>query len=259
MKKINAILIIVLLMTAGAVLDAQINTEKFRKEKDEDNFEMKIGVALSMYKGNTDILRLDSDLNIGFNKNKNYLFLVGNITYGEKNKAAYLNKGFAHLRWVRRLSQPLMMEVFVQEEFNEFILLKRRDVAGAGVRVRLVNHKKDTSKFVAHVGLGLVWENELYNESDTKKKEDAQLFKSTNYLSFHWDITDVLSMESVDYIQFNLGKGSSTRITSELKFNVKLSKALSFTTTAKYRYDSNPPQTVKNYDLQIKNGLTLKL
>jgi putative salt-induced outer membrane protein YdiY len=261
MRKLMVLItILVLVIALPAILNGQVNTEKFRKEKDEDGFGMKLGLAMAIYKGNTDLLRLSSDLNINYKKKKNYLFLVGNITYGEKKKEAYINKGFAHLRGIRRFSKRFMAEAFAQLEFNEFIKLKRRNLLGGGIRILLLSYEKGKCGFIVNTGFGLMWEKELFNKDDgVILKEDTSVLKSTNYLSLRWAITDTLTLGNVTYLQFNIGSEKSTRIISDLNFDVKISKVLSYTAKLNYRYDNNPPLNVKNYDIQIKNGITLTL
>ncbi len=254
-----AFILIGLLLLPAVVLNGQVNTEKFRVDKDEDNFEVKVGLLLSLRKGNMDIFRVDSNLGISYNKGKNYLFLVGNLTYNEKNKAATINKGFAHLRGIRRLSKRVMLELFTQQEFNEFILLKSRTLAGAGVRYLLYKYDGKNSGLAVNLGVGAMWEGESFDKAgDQVMKENTNLFKATNYLSFTYECK-TFTLGNVTYLQFNMGKEKSTRLYSDIKLNVKLSKKLSWTSSLYYRRDNNPPMGVKNYDLQLKNGLTLTL
>lgn len=254
------LLLILPVVFLGVSLSGQVNTEKFRHEKDKDGVEMKLGLAMAIYKGNTDLIRLDSDLNISYKKKKNYLFLVGNISYGEKNDDAYINKGFAHLRGIRRFSKRFMAEAFAQLEFNEFIKLKRRNLLGGGIRILLIEYEKGKCGFAINSGFGLMWEKELFDKEDgVILKEDTSVLKSTNYISLDWRINDTLTLANVTYLQFHSGTEKSTRIYSDLNFNVKLSKVLSYTAALNYRYDNNPPLNVKKYDFQLTNGVTLTL
>ncbi|MCP4155231.1 MAG: DUF481 domain-containing protein [bacterium] len=258
--KIYCIIIIVLLLLPGTLLKGQVNTENFRKDDDKDAIEVKCGLSLALYKGNTDIFRLSSNLNINYTKGKNYAFLVGNITYGEKSKSSYINKGFSHQRFIRKLSKRFMVEVLAQQEFNEFIKLKSRFLIGGGLRTLLFKSEKENSGIAISIGTGLMWETEKYNKSgDTVIKEDSSLFKSTNYLSLNCRLNKAVTLRDVTYIQVNIGGESSTRITSDLNFEVKLSKKLSYTAKCKYRYDSTPPIGIKDYDIQITNGLAFTL
>ncbi|MCP4215316.1 MAG: DUF481 domain-containing protein [bacterium] len=246
------------MLLSGLLLNGQVNTEKFRSEGDENKLEFKVGLSMALHKGNIDLLKVDADLNVNYKKNNSYLFLVGNLNYGEKNDAAYISKGFAHLRGIQRLSKRLMVEAFVQQEFNKFIKLEGRTLLGAGIRLLLFKSVKDDANFSASLGAGGMWETESFKEADgVVLKEDQSLFKSTNYLSLNYTINKNTQLDNVTYLQFNLGGEKSTRINSDLIFAVKLSKSLSYKAKLHYRHDNNPPLTVKKDDMQLTNGLTL--
>jgi len=252
--------IIFLLLLTGIMLNGQINTEKFRQDNGEDAFQFKWGFALALHKGNTDLFRVDTDLNVSYSRGKNYIFLVGNITYGEKQKDSYVNKGFVHLRGIRRFSKRLMLELFAQEEFNKFILLKRRSLIGAGLRTLVYKYEKGDAGLAVNAGIGFMWETEKFNQTgETARKDDTSLFKSTNYISIDYVINKLLKAGNLTYMQFNTGRLKSTKIYSDLFFEVKLAKALSYIAAVNYRFDNNPPVTIKKYDIQVKNGITLQL
>ncbi len=250
---------LVILLLAG-MLSAQVNTEKFRKTREGDGLEFKAGLAMALYKGNTDIFRFSTDINFNYFKGKTYLFLIGNLTYGEKNENTYINKGFAHLRLIRKFSEHFMFEIFGQEEFNEFIRLKRRDLVGTGIRFLVFKSGNEKSNIAVSAGTGAMWEQEQFNDSNgVPIKATTSLFKSTSYLSIIWKLNERVKTGAITYFQTNVGKESSTRVYSDFNLDVKLIKVLSFTTSINYRYDNNPPKGIKNYDLQIKNGLALTI
>ncbi len=251
--------LLVLMLLPGILLHGQVNTEKFRMENKEDAFELKCGLLMALYKGNTDLFRLDTNISLNYNKNNNYVFLIGNLSYAEKNDSVYINKGFTHLRGIRRLSKRLLVEAFFQHEFNEFILLKSRFLTGGGLRALVYKSDKKNSGLAINVGAGLMWEKEQFDEdADEVKKEDTSMFKSTNYISFQYEYKG-LKFNNVTYFQFNMGDENSSRIYSDFTLDIEIFKKLSYTAALNYRRDSNPPVGLKKYDLQLKNGLTLTL
>ncbi len=257
-KKYNSVLIIlvlVLFFSQLPYLNGQVNIEKQRKDITKDFVEASLGFSLSLYKGNTNLFRFNTDLRLDFRKGKNSGFLMGNLAYGEKSEVSYIDKGFVHLRFIRDISGKFLFEAFLQKEFNDFLLLEKRELAGLGLRFHLINQSGEWGKFNIHLGMGMMYEIERFNpSSDLIQKEDSSILKSTNYISIDY-ISKKFSIKNVTYFQSDFGKDSSSRITSDLKFSVKLSKLLSYTAGINYRYDSNPAPTVKNYDLQIVNGL----
>ncbi len=257
LKSRGSFLLFLVLLTA-ITLSGQVNTEKFRKDGEKDGISIACSLGMALHKGNTDLFRINGDININYFKGNNYLFLIGHLAQGEKNGEKYLNKGFAHLRGIHRFSKRLMAEVFTQEEFNKFILLKRRFLIGGGLRVLLFKQEKGNHGIAFNAGVGLMWEKELFNHPNGEfRKEDTRMVKSTNYLSIDWKLSETVNFQTVSYIQFNVGKEKSTRLTTDVTFDVKLVKALSYYASFHYRHDSTPPLLVKNYDIYITNGITL--
>jgi len=260
MKKIVKLYIVlfVVVMLFG-LLNGQVNIEKQRKAKNEKLFETILGFSMTLYKGNTDMFIFNTDVRFDLNRGRNSGFVIGKLSYGEKNDESYLNKGFIHIRYIRNISRKFMLESFAQMEFNDFILLNRRSLAGFGIRLHLLEKKIKSGDINLYLGSGLMFENEIFNtSSEDILKEETSLYKSTNYISVSYS-SDKFSISDVTYLQTNIGDEVSTRIYSDLIFAVRLSKKLSFTTSFTYRYDNNPAPTVKNYDIQLKNGLKLIL
>ena len=77
---------------------------------------------MSWYSGNTELVRIDTGLDIFYRKGKNRVFLIADLQYGEKSGEELISKGFAHLRAGRQVSNWIILETFAQKEFNKFIL-----------------------------------------------------------------------------------------------------------------------------------------
>jgi len=259
-KKQNTLLLLVILLFINfSYLNGQINIKKQKKMKKGKVFGAILGLSLALYKGNTDMFILDSNVRFDLHKGKNSGFLIGNLSYGEKNGESYLNKGFVHIRYIRNISKILMAETFAQMAFNDFILLNRRALTGVGFRLRLFKNKIKSEYFKVYIGSGMMFENEKFDPSNNNKaKPETSLFKSTSYISLSYS-SDKITIKDVTSLQTNIGKNSSTRIYSDMQFSIKLSEKLSYTASLTYRYDNNPAPTIKNYDIQIKNGLKIVL
>lgn len=256
-KSVLIIMVLVLFFSQLPYLNGQVNIEKQRKDATKNFFETSLGFSLSLYKGNTDIFRFNTDLRMDFRKGKNSGFIIGQLAYGEKNDVSYIDKGLVHLRYIRDVSSKFLFETFVQKEFNDFLLLEKRELLGLGVRFHLINQSGEWGKFNLYAGVGVMYEIESFNpSSDLIQKEDSSFLKSTNYISTDYS-SKKFSIKNVTYFQTNFDENRSSRIYSDFKLSVKLSKLLSYTAGINYRYDSNPAPTVKNYDLQIINGLKI--
>jgi hypothetical protein len=228
-KKKTLLLSVILLFINFTYINGQINIEKQRNVKKGKVFGAVIGLSLALYKGNTDMFILNSNVRFDLHKGKNSGFLIGDLSYGEKNGESYLNKGFVHIRYIRNISKILMTETFAQMEFNDFILLNRRTLIGVGFKLRLLKNKIKSGDFKIYIGSGMMFENEKFDSSNNDKaKPETFLFKSTSYISLSYS-SDKFTIKDVIYLQTNIGKDTSTRIYSDMQLSVKLSKKLSYT------------------------------
>jgi hypothetical protein len=234
---------------------SQVNTEKFRKDFKESGFYGSVGIAIGLAKGNSEFIKAESSARIDYAGKIFDAFLIGNYEFQEANDAKVVNKGFAHLRNIVALSSLFSLEFFLQKEFNQFILLEDRNLAGGGLRTSLVKLFTESENYPLEIylGSGLMFENEKYNDSGSSK---TNLIRSTNYLTFKWIINDVVSLISVNYFQFDLKRIHDYRLISDTGLNFLITENLFYNSTVTYRFDNEPVRDVKNFDIELTNGIT---
>ncbi len=250
--------VVIFILTSSPVFSL-VNTERYRMSDDKLGLGGNLDISFSWYKGNTDLLAIDSEVGLYYNFKKSQYFLRGILKYGEKAESTYINMGFLHLRGMFDLGSNLMLELFAQEEFNKFILLNERTLAGTGLRwAPMDSPKEKKNKFAIYLGSGVMWEAEHYAAAeDGSQKENTSLVKSTNYLSLNYN-TPVTELGVVTYIQFSLNEIEAFRVFTDLIIAFKISSRLSFKTKVNFRYDNRPPVTIEKTDIQVTNGLSLE-
>jgi len=245
-----------LLVLVPCVLFAQVNTEKLRNDK-KKGFSGNVSLGYGMVMGNSEYLNFTPNLRLDYNTENfiNFISASYNRKQSEldKDKENLLeHKGFAHIRSARVINPFLSWEEFGQWEFNEFINLKSRLLAGTGARMDLLNSREDLPVSLI-LGVGGMYEDEDYDQGS-----DKELLRSTNYLTFIWNISEKALIQTTNYYQFAVIEPEDYRIISEsaLKFNV--SSWLIFGTTVSLRYDNDPTEGVKKkYDVELNNNLTV--
>lgn len=252
MKRIFYLLI--LFGSINLIAIAQVNTEKFRKDFEETGFFGNISLAGSITSGNSEFVLVKGGTRIDYASDKNDLFLIGNYEFKEGNEEKIVNKGFAHLRNVLALSSNLYLELFIQKEFNEFILLKDRNLAGTGLRLDLSGFLTDETEtdMKVYFGPGFMFENEKFK---TSPEFTTNIFRSTNYITLNWKINEVLNFIYISYFQFDIERLKDHRFITDASLNFSITKNLHFTSALIYRYDNEPVETVKNFDLELNNGI----
>lgn len=246
---------IFLILLINSSTFSQVNTEKFRRELDETGFLGKISLAGGLASGNSEFVKVKGGLRIDYAGNKYDLFLVGNYEFEEANDDKVVNKGFAHLRNIIELSPEFFLEFFLQKEYNQFILLEDRNLAGAGLRADLIKifSDEENSSIEIFVGTGLMYENEKYN---IPVSPGSDLVRSTNYLTFKWQINQGFSFITINYFQFDTARLSDHRFITDTSLNFLIIKNFSFSSALSYRFDNEPVPDVMNFDLEFTNGIT---
>lgn len=238
------------------MLFAQVNTEKLRDDK-KKGFSGNVSLGYSMVMGNSEYLNFIPTLRLDYNT-ENYINFIS-ASYNRKQseldkdkKNLLEHKGFAHIRSARIINPFLSWEEFGQWEFNEFINLKNRLLLGTGARLNLLNSREDLPVSLI-LGIGGMYEDEDYDLGN-----DKELFRSTNYLTFIWNITKNARIQTTNYYQFAIEEPEDFRIISESSLKFNLSSWLIFGTSAALRYDNDPTEGVKKkYDVELNNSLTI--
>ena len=249
-------LLLLLFISEGTAL-ATVNIETIRRDEGKEGFSNSLSFKLGYIEGNTNIKRGETALRSDYLSGRQHFFLAASHKRGDKDEERYMDKGFAHLRFINELSDRLSGELFLQKEYNEFTLLKDRELAGAGLRVALVQSGRQDDKDLStslYLGIGMMWENELL---DLSPDEETEIYRSTNYISCSLKANDTTTLAATAYYQPDLEETSDYRNLFEGTLAFKITESLSFTFDINYRFDNEPPAGVKGYDTEITNGISL--
>lgn len=236
---------------------AQVNTEILRKTNLQKGFYNTLSFQYGYITGNSEILRIGANYRADLLYRRHYAFLIADYQRATNRNRLSLHKGFTHLRYVYRFYKGIKGELFTQKEFNEFLLLKDRQLFGGGARFELqlldtAQHPDD--QITLNAGTGFMHEREMFNKPEIP---DTRIIRSTNYLSGKIILSDKFSFTLIGYYQKNIRHRKDFRILVNSTAGINLSKKLMATTTFNFRYDHDPPLRLKKYDLEIVNGLVI--
>ena len=263
----------------GSAAEAQVNTEKMRRRTASEGFSGHVEGSAAFRAGNVESLRVVTGARVQYETFypaaeragatgtstsgggaaalpdiRDLVFAVGSLTYSEKSRSAYVNKGFAHLRWTRMWLRWLGSELFNQYQFNEFIKLNRRIVGGAGIRLAVAR----SDAIEIYFGSGYMLEDERLSV-DPPEEIDALAHRWTNYLAVVLRLLgDDLGLVNTVYAQPRFDDFADYRILSEGEITVAVTEVLSFGFGANLRYDSRPPTGVETLDVSLSNKLRLE-
>jgi putative salt-induced outer membrane protein YdiY len=247
---------LILLIFAVIPVFTQVNTEQLRKYNIEDGIYHKIDFGFGITKGNSELVKVSGAYRIDYILNKYNAFFAMNYSYQEANEKKNVNKGFAHIRGTYEWYEFLMPEVYIQKEFNEFIQLKDRYLFGSGLRYNPIAMFEDLDEFNLKffIGSGFMYEFEDYSAIGAKS---TNLIRSSSYLTVNWDLNEIVSFSSTAYLQFVVDNYDDRRLLNQTSLEFQVSDNFKFYTKYNYRLDSEPLPGIKDYDMDITNGITV--
>ena len=245
---------LLLLAVFSLPLAAQVNIftgETMRQMQLEPGWYNSINLDLTYRTGNTDLFTTRTRFRSDYLSKTYHGFIFGSLQQGRKSGDFFINKGMAHARIIRNLTQHVLFESFAQKQFNESILLSDRNLAGGGVRFAL---HPSSAKFNFYLGIGAMWEHERINDTDIGEIT-THLIRSTNYINWTGQLDERVTTGATGYYQFHTQRFEDFRILFEGSLTFRLTTKLAFPIRVNFRYDSEPPTGIRKHDVEIFNGL----
>ncbi len=256
-------LAIVFLISVSQILTAQtiVNTEKlFNKEKPGFNLSAKLtgsGIA-----GNSNQFSLNYSLNMAYIKEKNALKLFSGGKYVRQNKETSANNVFGQIRYEHAFNKKRKVFGFYQLQYNQILLLNRRQLLGLGIRQNFIKLEFDSlTHFKFDMSMAVMQEEEILNRTDLLPNE----MYYTNYtrgvlaVILNYKAGDHFRIINTTYIEPFLKDFSDYRFLNELNMFFKINKNLAVTFDMEYRYDSKPPSILMDWDLSMSFGLLYEM
>lgn len=250
-----ALICIILFNTSSSPSVAQVNvftSETMKRMEQKAGWYNSVKLDLSYRSGNTDLLTLRTRFRTDYLSKSFHTFLFGSLQHGRKDDDLFTSKGIAHARLIRNLTHHVLVESFVQKQFNESILLTDRNLLGGGFRFAFSTPE---ARINSYFGTGIMWEHESINDSD-KGIIVTRIPRSTNYISWKAELDDRISTSATGYYQVSLEDVTDFRILFEGSISFSLSKRLTMPLSANFRFDNSPPTGIRKHDLEIFNGLS---
>jgi hypothetical protein len=273
---LNRLLFLLALLWAP-LAQAQVNIEKLRAGPTEDGISGSVSLATAFSSGNIDFADFGLGSFVAHKTGKHTTFLVTNGRFAAKRtqsdylvepdislwdeEAHYSYNALSHLRTTYALSEKLTLEAYTQYEFNEFLLLDRRVLAGLGPRYQLL----DGAKGALWVGTSAMLEAERLNPDAIAASEpvDQQHWRSSNYTTAKLVFSETSSWLTTIYYQPRVDEISDFRLAGETGLNFAMTDRFSFSVDARLRHDSVPPETAEGVapvlptDISVKNAISL--
>jgi hypothetical protein len=254
MNTIISLTIIIILGWYGSIF-AQVNTERFREDEDSVGFSGYVDLEGILATGNTDFQLLSLGSRLNYNWGDDYTFIIADGGYGWQNGNSFVDQILAHLRHVITTGDLVQIEFFAQFDNNKKRLLLSRELLGGGLRFRILK----TENFKLRLGTAYMFETERYDLlANSVHPKTTSLHRFTGYATFKYQLNKLLSFISTTYYQPRLKDFNDYKLFSENAFLFDTGDVLDLFIKFNLRYDSRPPDTVKNFDTFSRIGFSFK-
>ncbi len=253
--KIGLILLAFPVFTSGTVFSQVVNVERYRVTADTVNILTGgLGVGLNISQNKTQIIRLNNSADLTYISRYHDYILLGRNNFLRVEGDNVLNDGFIHLRSVLFRDNAYAPELFLQAQYNHDWGLKRRALAGAAIRIRFAQ----AQNFTAFASTGLMYENEIWEDTDQLQREVFGLIKSTTSVNIRGSVTENLQLAAISYYQARPDRFLKPRFTSDWQLRFLISENLRFVFQFVSTYDSNPPLDSSDFIYNINNLLEVR-
>ena len=256
---LTATLTLILFMAFAAVFpvfgQGILNTEKYEQNL-KKAFSLGGTFGYEGARGNSDLNKTDFEFFSSYKIQSHIFRFVGGFNYLNSSGETITSDIYGQVRYNHVFTGHLQSFTFYQLQKNEILLVKRRELAGAGLRIALL--KKDSARIRLDAGIGGMYENELLKSTAQDQPYTAaqNYFRMTDFLSFRY-VHKTIRVVDVMYYQPLVKSFTDFRIYNDLSVQFGIRKHLTFETGFVWRYDSRPPGSLKKQDLNLKNGIVL--
>jgi hypothetical protein len=249
------LLISVIILSFNNLDYAQVNTERFREDEDSVGFSGFIDLEGILAAGNTDFQLISLGSRLNYNWGDDYTFFIADGGYGWENGNAFVGQILAHLRHVITTANLLQIELFTQFDNNKKRLLLARELLGGGLRFRMLK----TEHFKFRLGTAYMFETERYDlPENALHPKTTSLNRFTSYITLSFELNKTISLISTTYYQPNITDFNDYKLFSENALLVDAGEVFDFFIKFNLRYDSRPPDTIKNNDTFSRIGFSFK-
>jgi hypothetical protein len=232
-----------------------VNIERLRRSADEPGITGMAGVNLTARTGNVELVLLNVEGRVDYTASRWLGFVVGNTDVGWQGGRRFSNAALLHARSNYVLRDGLILEAFAQIDYDKARLLGFRAIAGAGPRVDLL----DTPRWRLTAGTGYMFEHERIDVPPTAAHPaETNTSRWTSYLTVRFAEGRRLSTAGTAYVQPRLDRFSDVRALGDFRLAVELVGSVSLVVTSRVRYDSRPPDGIRDLDTSLLTGLAVE-
>ena len=215
-------------------LHAITNIESIRLVDPEDGLKGRIGVSLGGQSGDKEKERRSLNFRLDYTTGKNNVLAIYSSSFEKTNDATSSDEDFGHLRYTRGLTDVLSFEFFGQYQYDRFLLMEKRSLAGGGLRYLIERNER---KWSFYCGLGAYHTREEFSD-ESIPSEHYERYNS--YISGGWKITEGVVASNTLYYQPRTDDTSDVYAFNAFQLSIAMAASMKLNLNHLYAYDSEP-------------------
>jgi len=234
---------------------AQVNIEALRQVKDTTGYAGSLALDLELDAGNMDVQEIELAGRFEYRHPLVNTLIIGRSDFGWDQGNRYTDMGLIHLRQQYAIHKRMDLEMFAQYDQNASYLLDTRLLAGGGLRITLMK----TDRFLLWEGASLFIEHERLDAMPAKSlhPQRTTVGRLSNYLSSRFTVNERLFTSFTMYFQPRWNAWSDRRLLGECTMGIGLAGPLALSMNLLTRYDSQPPDSIGQFDVKLDTGLVV--
>ncbi|MBN1782578.1 DUF481 domain-containing protein [bacterium] len=258
MNRRNYLVPAVILCMIPLILGAKtiINTDKLMKSIRAGSLGA-VEIDADVEQGNSRLVDIDAASVFGLSKGAQNLYLFAGLDYLSEEEEDLILRNFLHLRHQYHWGPRWRSFTFYQLQRNNTLLLRRRQLAGTGLRIEFAVF--DSVRI--DIGTGFMWEQEILNPAklETGEDPDKTVWRMANVMTLSCRYGPRMSVLNTLYFQPDFSHFRDFRFLNETGFLFSVNRTLSLNVSLIARYDSCPPARLKKTDVQMQSGIMIHL
>jgi len=241
-------LLVILVFSLNLTYAQIVNVESLRRISDTSKWSGSASLDIGLIKNTQSIFKITNSLRLQYNTRKNLYLFINDLKLEQIEDNSFVNKGIQHIRYNRKITERLKLEVFAQSQYDAISDIKFRGLLGLGPRFKLSKSKD----YRFYLGTLLMFEHE---ESSDKTIDILRDFRGSVYFSYSLYPLENISLVSTTYYQPLLKQFSDFRISNQTSLGIKVLKNLLFKTSFTYNFDANPIIGIPKTQYELTNGI----
>ena len=227
-----------------------VNIEDKKTHLDSNKIQGQVNISSKYTQNTRAVFALYSSIRLDKQAPLSHWMLLGNYNFVRAGQESFIDNGFIHLRFSKKVKNKLEWEAFGQIQYNEKLRINFRGLLGTGPRFQLLEKEK------IKLAVGLLYMYE-YNELDTEFGIRRN-HRMSSYFTFRFKPRGNIAFSSTSYYQPILSDIKESRLSTINTLSLKFNEFFSFTSSFSLTYDAQLAKDapdVPSTTFVWKNGL----